>query len=72
MGSSKSHRSGPSWQSNNTGRGKESYSKGYRQVPYEGTIMSGEDQRTKIPAKARNKSSSSRSSVKNSGPYGQS
>lgn len=74
MGSSKSSRGGPSWQKNNTGRGTESYSKGYRQVPYEGTIMSGEDQsgRKGMPASARNKSKSGHTPSGNTNPYGKS
>lgn len=74
MGSSKSHRGGASWQSKNTPGGPEKISKGYRQVPYEGTLMSGEDHsgRKGMPASARNKSSHSSTPVKNGNPYGRS
>jgi len=75
MGKSKSYREGPSWQSNNTGRGTESYSRADIPVKVEGTLMSGSEPSPrggKSLAQARNRSTSSRGPVKNDGPYGKS
>lgn len=85
MGSSKTHRGGPSWAKNNTARGKESiggysdkgrsnYSTGdgEQSRPQGDVISTGKTMRDGLSNKARNKTSSSRSSVKTKTPYGQS
>lgn len=69
MGSSKSFKKAPAWQDMNTNRGKESYSTGTKKG-YEGSIISGGEKLTKRTDKGRDKSSSSKSSVKNPGPHG--
>lgn len=56
MGRSVTRRGGPGYQKENTNRGTESYSTGY-EVPYEGTLMSGEGKR-KPSSSARDKSGS--------------
>lgn len=76
MGSSKSSRGAPGWaspnQPGNIANAKSRYSKGSPNTA-EGTHMSGsESMRSGMKSGARNKSSSSKSSVKNSGPYGRS
>ena len=73
MGTSKTYRGRPASGAQNTPRGKTKVSKGHNITPYEGTIMSGEDEHgQKAGHGARNKSHSSKSSAKNKGPYGQS
>jgi len=76
MGSSKTSRSGPGWSAPNTpgniANAKQTYSKGSRSTA-EGTHEnSGPAMRGGMSKGARNKSSSGKTSAKNSGPYGQS
>ena len=76
MGSSKTHRSAPGWASpndpGNIANTKQTYSKGSKSTA-EGTHMSGsESLRSGMRSGARNKSSRSKSSARNSGPYGRS
>ena len=65
MGSSKNYLGKPSWQSNNTARGKES---GYTKAPAmrpEGTLMSGEVGNPRSGAKAQGNKSGVISGPKN-------
>lgn len=78
MGSTKTYREGPSWQGKNTNRGKESaYSGGPGVVRPEGTHMSsaGDEAKSKmrnVASGTRNKSSESKSTLKQKTTYGQS
>jgi len=73
MGSSKTSRSAPGWQGQNTPRGPYSYSKSEGGKPYEGTIMSGEDPpMRKVGKGARDKSSASKGTAKAKTIYGES
>lgn len=74
MGSSKSFRAAPGWESQNTPRGKSKVSGGPVVKP-EGTHMSGSNDYGRMGMKnsARNKSKQiSGGSAKNKGPYGRS
>ena len=75
MGSSKTSRSGPGWaapnQPGNIANAKQTYSKGSRSTA-EGTHENSGPKMRGSTSKAGNKSSSSKGSAKNSGPYGQS
>ena len=75
MGRSKSYRGAPGWESQNTPRGKYTYSTGDIAKP-EGTHMNKDGDGTrnvgKVGHNARAKSSSHKASGRNSGPYGES
>ncbi len=73
MGKSSSYRKGPSWQSNNTARGKEEYSRGEgEQSRPQGGEMSSGTMRPGSMKGARSKSKSYSSSVKTKTSFGQS
>lgn len=76
MGSTKTYREGPSWQGKNSNRGPESaYSKGGGVHP-EGTHMSPDNEAKSkmrnVASGTRNKSSESKSTLKQKTTYGQS